>query len=60
MPSGGDRLSSDPDATLRAAAAPLLSEHAPVIIGLIGSDEVVLALDGVLVDQLGFSRESWG
>ena len=37
----------------------LVSEHAPVVIGLVGPDETVLALDGALVDQLGYRREDW-
>jgi diguanylate cyclase (GGDEF)-like protein/PAS domain S-box-containing protein len=59
VPTGGDRPSSDPDATLHEAVASLLSEHAPVIISLIGPDETVLALDGVLVDQIGYRRSDW-
>ncbi|MEO5709455.1 MAG: EAL domain-containing protein [Nocardioidaceae bacterium] len=59
MPNGGDRSPADPVAILRQAATSLLSEHAPAIIGLVGPDEVVLALDGALVDQLGYAREDW-
>ena len=59
MPTGGGRPFSDADATLREAAAPLLSEHAPVIIGLVAPDETVLALDGALVDQLGYRPSDW-
>ena len=53
MPIGG----SDPAATLRDVAASLVSEHAPVVIGLVGPDETLLALDGALVERLGYRRE---
>ena len=52
MPIGG----SDPTATLRDVAASLVSEHAPVVIGLVGPDETLLALDGALVERLGYRR----
>ena len=55
----GDRLSTGPDATLREAAASILSEHASAVIGLVGPDETVLAFDGALLDQPGYERRDW-
>ncbi len=59
MPPGGDRPFHDPAETLREVAASLVHEHAPVIIGLIGLDETVLALDGPLLGRLGYDAEEW-
>ncbi|QWZ08359.1 EAL domain-containing protein [Nocardioides panacis] len=53
MPIGG----SDPAATLRDVAASLVSEHAPVVVGLVAPDETLLALDGALAERLGYRRE---
>jgi len=37
----------------------LVHRHAPVITGLIGLDETVLALDGALLRRLGYDADDW-
>ncbi len=59
MPPGGDHPSRDPAATLREAAASLVCDHAPVVMGLVAPDGTVLALEGALVDRLGYDRDAW-
>lgn len=59
MPPGGERPIHDPAATLREVAASLVNRHAPVITGLIGLDETVLALDGALLRRLGYDADDW-
>ena len=59
MPPGGERPIHDPAATLREVAASLVHRHAPVITGLIGLDETVLALDGALLRRLGYDADDW-
>ena len=52
-------MSSDAAVTLTEVAASLVAEHAPVVTGLVDLDETVLALDGSLLDRLGYVREEW-
>ena len=59
MPPGGDRPPRDPAETLREVAASLVCDHAPVVMGLMAPDGTVLALEGALVDRLGYDRDAW-
>jgi len=59
VPSGGERPIHDPAETLREVAASSVHRHAPVISGLVGLDETVLALDGALLARLGYDAGDW-
>jgi diguanylate cyclase (GGDEF)-like protein len=40
-------------------AADLLAAYAPVVVGAVDHDEVVVGLEGALTDQMGFTAADW-
>ena len=56
MSTSGD-VPATPTVTSHEVAAALMAEHAPAVIGLIGSDEVVVDAGGALLEQLGYGRD---
>lgn len=57
MHTGGDSARPEPAVTLSEVAASLVFEHAPVVTGLVDTDETILAADGMLLGRLGYDPE---
>ena len=57
--SRADRDPSSSDVTSHEVATALIAEHAPAVVGLVGTDERVVDIGGALLDQLGLDRAAW-
>ncbi len=57
--SPGDLSAADADAAVRRAAAAVLVEHAPAVIGHVGPDGALIGVCGGLLDTLGYQSEDW-
>ncbi len=57
--SPGDLSATAEDAAVRRAAAAVLVEHAPAVIGHVGPDGILVGVCGALLDKLGYRSEDW-